>query len=114
MVSSSHIFVGLEPVSSSKARRARLQLGPPIPMIWFVYISSPQQDDLRLPGPQPGQGASGGARTLDRRVPADLRLENNNDRRQLKLLLYLPRLHTPGPSSCKSLIHHEAVSVVIS
>ncbi|GFO47200.1 hypothetical protein PoB_007370500 [Plakobranchus ocellatus] len=32
-----------------------------------------QQDDLRLSSPPSGQGTSGGARTCDRRVPADLR-----------------------------------------
>ncbi|GFO31800.1 hypothetical protein PoB_005830500 [Plakobranchus ocellatus] len=45
----------------------RIQVG------WFVYIASPQQGDLRLLGPPSGQGAGGGARTRDRRVPADLR-----------------------------------------
>ncbi|GFO23846.1 hypothetical protein PoB_005035100 [Plakobranchus ocellatus] len=39
----------------------------------FLYIASPQQGDLRLSGPPSGQGASSGARTRDRRVPADLR-----------------------------------------
>ncbi|GFN96447.1 hypothetical protein PoB_002295300 [Plakobranchus ocellatus] len=32
-----------------------------------------QQGDLRLSGPPSGQGAGGGARNRDRRVPADLR-----------------------------------------
>ncbi|GFN91387.1 hypothetical protein PoB_001789300 [Plakobranchus ocellatus] len=41
--------------------------------VWFSYIASPQQSDLGLSGPPSGQDASGGARTLDRRVPADLR-----------------------------------------
>ncbi|GFO12485.1 hypothetical protein PoB_003899000 [Plakobranchus ocellatus] len=39
----------------------------------FLYIASPQQGDLRLSGPPSGQGADGGARTRDRKVPADLR-----------------------------------------
>ncbi|GFN94447.1 hypothetical protein PoB_002095300 [Plakobranchus ocellatus] len=39
----------------------------------FLYIASPQQGDLRLSGPPSGQGADSGARTRDRRVPADLR-----------------------------------------
>ncbi|GFO40915.1 hypothetical protein PoB_006742000 [Plakobranchus ocellatus] len=39
----------------------------------FLYIASPQQGDLRLSGPPSGQGAGSGARTRDRRVPADLR-----------------------------------------
>ncbi|GFN77124.1 hypothetical protein PoB_000363000 [Plakobranchus ocellatus] len=33
----------------------------------------PQQGDLRLLGPPSGRDADGGARTRDRRVPADLR-----------------------------------------
>ncbi|GFO26743.1 hypothetical protein PoB_005324800 [Plakobranchus ocellatus] len=38
-----------------------------------MYNVSSQQDDIRLSGPPPGQGAGVGARTRDRRVPADLR-----------------------------------------
>ncbi|GFN96428.1 hypothetical protein PoB_002293400 [Plakobranchus ocellatus] len=38
--------------------------------------ASPQQGDLRLSGPPSGQGAGGGARTRDRRVPADLRADS--------------------------------------
>ncbi|GFN97352.1 hypothetical protein PoB_002385800 [Plakobranchus ocellatus] len=38
-----------------------------------VLKASPQQGDLRLSGPPSGQGASSGAPTRDRRVPADLR-----------------------------------------
>ncbi|GFO10218.1 G patch domain-containing protein 2-like [Plakobranchus ocellatus] len=37
---------------------------------------SPQQGDLRLSGPPSGQGAGSGARTHDRRVPADLRADS--------------------------------------
>ncbi|GFN86396.1 hypothetical protein PoB_001290200 [Plakobranchus ocellatus] len=37
---------------------------------------NPQQGDLRLSGPPSGQGAGGGARTRDRRVPADLRADS--------------------------------------
>ncbi|GFO11915.1 hypothetical protein PoB_003842000 [Plakobranchus ocellatus] len=44
--------------------------------IGFLYIASPQQGDLRLSGPPPGQGAGSGARTRDRRVPADLRADS--------------------------------------
>ncbi|GFO02148.1 hypothetical protein PoB_002865300 [Plakobranchus ocellatus] len=36
----------------------------------------PQQGDLRLSGPPSGQGAGIGARTRDRRVPADLRADS--------------------------------------
>ncbi|GFO28106.1 DC-STAMP domain-containing protein 1-like [Plakobranchus ocellatus] len=39
-------------------------------------IRHPQQGDLRLSGPPSGQGAGGGARTHDRRVPADLRADS--------------------------------------
>ncbi|GFN81367.1 hypothetical protein PoB_000787300 [Plakobranchus ocellatus] len=42
-------------------------------MVGFLYIASPQQGDLRLLGPQLGQGNNGGARTCGRRVPADPR-----------------------------------------
>ncbi|GFO38633.1 ranbp-type and c3hc4-type Zinc finger-containing protein 1 [Plakobranchus ocellatus] len=42
----------------------------------FLYIASPQQGDLRLSGPPSGQGAGSGARTHDRRVPADLRADS--------------------------------------
>ncbi|GFO49094.1 hypothetical protein PoB_007559900 [Plakobranchus ocellatus] len=42
----------------------------------FLYIASPQQGDLRLSGPPSGQGAGGGARTRDRRIPADLRADS--------------------------------------
>ncbi|GFN76458.1 Arginase [Plakobranchus ocellatus] len=38
--------------------------------------ASPQQGDLRLLGPPSGRGADGGARTRDRRVPADLRADS--------------------------------------
>ncbi|GFO42772.1 hypothetical protein PoB_006927700 [Plakobranchus ocellatus] len=41
-------------------------------MMSLLYIVSPQQGDLRLSGPLPGQGACGRARTRDRRIPADL------------------------------------------
>ncbi|GFO11695.1 hypothetical protein PoB_003820000 [Plakobranchus ocellatus] len=36
----------------------------------------PQQGDLRLSGPPSGQGAGSGARTRDRRIPADLRADS--------------------------------------
>ncbi|GFO21574.1 hypothetical protein PoB_004807900 [Plakobranchus ocellatus] len=36
----------------------------------------PQQGDLRLLGPPSGRGADGGARTRDRRIPADLRADS--------------------------------------
>ncbi|GFO40486.1 hypothetical protein PoB_006699100 [Plakobranchus ocellatus] len=39
----------------------------------FLFIASPQQGDLKLSGPPSGHGAGSGARTRDRRVPADLR-----------------------------------------
>ncbi|GFN92439.1 hypothetical protein PoB_001894500 [Plakobranchus ocellatus] len=42
----------------------------------FLYIASPQQGDLRLLGPPSGQGTGSGARTRNRRVPADLRADS--------------------------------------
>ncbi|GFO12324.1 hypothetical protein PoB_003882900 [Plakobranchus ocellatus] len=39
----------------------------------FLYMASLEQGDLRLLGPPSGQGAGGGARTRDKRAPADLR-----------------------------------------
>ncbi|GFO21009.1 hypothetical protein PoB_004751400 [Plakobranchus ocellatus] len=44
--------------------------------VFALAVTSPQQGDLRLSGPSPGQGAGGGARTRDRRVPADLRADS--------------------------------------
>ncbi|GFO38720.1 hypothetical protein PoB_006522500 [Plakobranchus ocellatus] len=44
--------------------------------VFFLYIASPQQGDLRLSGPPSGQGAGSGARTRDRKVPADLRADS--------------------------------------
>ncbi|GFO06481.1 hypothetical protein PoB_003298600 [Plakobranchus ocellatus] len=41
-----------------------------------VGRGSPLQGDLRLSGPPSGQGASGGTRTCDRKVPADLRADS--------------------------------------
>ncbi|GFO18542.1 hypothetical protein PoB_004504700 [Plakobranchus ocellatus] len=38
--------------------------------------TGPQQSDLRLSGPPTGQGVGSGARTSDRRVPADLRSDS--------------------------------------
>ncbi|GFN86798.1 hypothetical protein PoB_001330400 [Plakobranchus ocellatus] len=38
--------------------------------------ASPQQGDLRLSGPPSGQGVSGGARTRDRGIPADIRADS--------------------------------------
>ncbi|GFN87126.1 hypothetical protein PoB_001363200 [Plakobranchus ocellatus] len=40
------------------------------------FPASPQQGDLRLSGPPSGQGAGSGARTRDRRLPADLRADS--------------------------------------
>ncbi|GFO23242.1 hypothetical protein PoB_004974700 [Plakobranchus ocellatus] len=38
--------------------------------------ASPQQDDLRLSYPPPGQGIGNGARTRDRRIPEDIRADS--------------------------------------
>ncbi|GFO40603.1 hypothetical protein PoB_006710800 [Plakobranchus ocellatus] len=54
-----------------------LQLEPLTGLVFgFLYIASPQQGDLRLLGPSSGQSAGSGARTRDRRVPADLRADS--------------------------------------
>ncbi|GFO21385.1 hypothetical protein PoB_004789000 [Plakobranchus ocellatus] len=45
-------------------------------LVCFLYIASPQQDDLRLSGFPSGQGAGGGARSRDRMVPAYLRADS--------------------------------------
>ncbi|GFN87591.1 hypothetical protein PoB_001409700, partial [Plakobranchus ocellatus] len=45
-------------------------------VVWFLYIASPQQGDLRFTGPPSGQGAGGGVRTRDRQVSADLRADS--------------------------------------
>ncbi|GFO18174.1 hypothetical protein PoB_004467900 [Plakobranchus ocellatus] len=41
-----------------------------------IDLARPQQGDLRLSGPPPGQGAGGGARTRDRMLPADLKADS--------------------------------------
>ncbi|GFO24815.1 reverse transcriptase-like protein [Plakobranchus ocellatus] len=41
-----------------------------------TYVASLQQGDLRLSVPPSGQGADGGARIRDRRVPTDLRADS--------------------------------------
>ncbi|GFO19179.1 hypothetical protein PoB_004568400 [Plakobranchus ocellatus] len=48
-----------------------------------------KKGDLRLSGPQSGQGAGGGAQTRDRRVPADLRADS---------LATVPPTPTPTPT----------------
>ncbi|GFN96660.1 hypothetical protein PoB_002316600 [Plakobranchus ocellatus] len=50
---------------------------------WLLYMASQQQGDLRLSG----QGAGGGARTRNRRIPADLRADS------LATVPPTPRLH---------------------
>ncbi|GFN91478.1 hypothetical protein PoB_001798400 [Plakobranchus ocellatus] len=67
------------PVAGLKAAHPR-QKGPSSSQGGFVVHcatdaqSSPQQGDLKLLGPPSDRGADGGARTRDRRVPADLRV----------------------------------------
>ncbi|GFN85327.1 hypothetical protein PoB_001183300 [Plakobranchus ocellatus] len=45
-------------------------------LVWFLYKASPQQGDLMLSGPPPGQGASGGARTRNRMVSANAGMDS--------------------------------------
>ncbi|GFO18313.1 hypothetical protein PoB_004481800 [Plakobranchus ocellatus] len=49
--------------------------GPSRFPVWFglLWTASPQHGDFRLSGPPSGQGAGGGARTRDRKIPADNR-----------------------------------------
>ncbi|GFN82734.1 hypothetical protein PoB_000924000 [Plakobranchus ocellatus] len=42
----------------------------------LTVTASPQQGDLRLSDPPSGQGAGGGARASNRRIPADLRADS--------------------------------------
>ncbi|GFO35453.1 hypothetical protein PoB_006195800 [Plakobranchus ocellatus] len=49
---------------------------PTARVVLSTVQTSPQQGDLRLSGPPSGQGAASGARTRDRRVPADLRADS--------------------------------------
>ncbi|GFO23498.1 hypothetical protein PoB_005000300 [Plakobranchus ocellatus] len=42
----------------------------------YMYTACQQNGDLRLSGLLPGQGVSGRARTRNRRVPADLRVDS--------------------------------------
>ncbi|GFN82874.1 hypothetical protein PoB_000938000 [Plakobranchus ocellatus] len=60
--------LGLEPATegSLQVSDAVVRLG----------AASPQQGDLRLSSSPSGQDAGGGARTRDRRVPADLRADS--------------------------------------
>ncbi|GFO05193.1 hypothetical protein PoB_003169800 [Plakobranchus ocellatus] len=44
--------------------------------ICFNRLFNPQQGDPRLSGAQSGQGVGRGARTCDRRVPANLRVDS--------------------------------------
>ncbi|GFO50614.1 hypothetical protein PoB_007711900 [Plakobranchus ocellatus] len=39
-------------------------------------LLTPHQGNLRLSGPPSGQGTDGGARTHDRRIPADIRADS--------------------------------------
>ncbi|GFN99341.1 hypothetical protein PoB_002584700 [Plakobranchus ocellatus] len=43
---------------------------------WVLCIASPPQSDLRLLSPPSGQGTGGGAKTHNRKVPADLRADS--------------------------------------
>ncbi|GFO03311.1 hypothetical protein PoB_002981600 [Plakobranchus ocellatus] len=45
-------------------------------LVYRKVTFSPQQGDFRLSGPPSGQGAGDGARTRDRRIPADLRADS--------------------------------------
>ncbi|GFN85246.1 MAM and LDL-receptor class a domain-containing protein 1-like [Plakobranchus ocellatus] len=57
-------------------RTASSNTGPSVDHTYGTAFASPKPGDLRLSGPPSGQGAGGGARTRDRRVPADLRADS--------------------------------------
>ncbi|GFO33881.1 hypothetical protein PoB_006038600 [Plakobranchus ocellatus] len=60
----------------SKLRKCANNIGLYLHLVFSKKrAASPQQDDLGLFGPPSGQGAGGGARTRDRKVPADLRAD---------------------------------------
>ncbi|GFO39694.1 hypothetical protein PoB_006619900 [Plakobranchus ocellatus] len=61
---------GLEPATEGSLQISGWTRKP------LCYRRSPQQCDLRLSGPPPGQSAGSGARTRDRRVPADIRADS--------------------------------------
>ncbi|GFO37739.1 hypothetical protein PoB_006424400 [Plakobranchus ocellatus] len=77
-------------VDSRTARRSagsfllHLQIRAPLPAPWpeggpeslRPTYSSPQQGDLWLSSPPSGQGVGGGARTRDRRIPADVKADS--------------------------------------
>ncbi|GFO29141.1 hypothetical protein PoB_005564600 [Plakobranchus ocellatus] len=78
----------------------------------FLYIASPQQGDLRLSGPPSGQGAGGGARTRDRRVPADLRADSlatgEDENRAVKMKTFIALTLSPPtdlPSSGQVIVN---------
>ncbi|GFN80907.1 hypothetical protein PoB_000741300 [Plakobranchus ocellatus] len=62
-----HVNCCLQCVLTVRLQRIRFHT------VLSMKFISPQQGDLRLSGPPSGQGAGSGARTRDRRVPADLR-----------------------------------------
>ncbi|GFO23367.1 hypothetical protein PoB_004987200 [Plakobranchus ocellatus] len=62
------LLASVSPGCVGKTEKRRLVFDP--------ATNGPQQSDLRPSGPPSGHGASGGARTYDRRVPADLRADS--------------------------------------
>ncbi|GFN85888.1 hypothetical protein PoB_001239400 [Plakobranchus ocellatus] len=57
---------------STDSRAALLPAMPLTPPL----TKSPQQSDYRLSGSPSGQSTGGGARTCDRRLPADIRADS--------------------------------------
>ncbi|GFN94583.1 hypothetical protein PoB_002108900 [Plakobranchus ocellatus] len=69
--------IGIRVFSNVNSEMLVVQSYPETTMeTWNVETTSPQQGDLRLSGPPSGQGAGSGARTRNRRVPADLRADS--------------------------------------
>ncbi|GFN96371.1 ankyrin-3 [Plakobranchus ocellatus] len=90
-----HYTFQAECIQASMKTRSTSPKRSPLPSCYYLYSysgnalkpevtgvlqrrkkKSPQQGDLRLSGPPSGQGAGSGARTRDRRVPADLRADS--------------------------------------
>ncbi|GFN99633.1 hypothetical protein PoB_002613900 [Plakobranchus ocellatus] len=82
--------------------------------VGFLYIASLQQGDLRLSGPPSGQGAGRGARTRDRRVPADLRADSQATVLPTPLENEAGLLKLRGKKSVPSVMKRQSFDVYIS
>ncbi|GFO07796.1 hypothetical protein PoB_003430100 [Plakobranchus ocellatus] len=69
------IMLGM-PASQAQIHRKIMHQSPELMTLSRRKQFDPQQDDPRLSGSPPDQGPGGGARTRDRRVPANLRADS--------------------------------------